>query len=116
MFNSISDSVIGDEENFVAAIEYEPGKDYAGAVGHANRIRVENRKEYLIRLYAHNNSPNGESATSENTRVSFSIPTATDKEVHVHGYIYSDNALRDVHFVQYFYPFWISRIFFRKEV
>lgn len=45
MFNSISDSVIGDEENFVAAIEYEPGKDYAGAVGHANRIRVENRKE-----------------------------------------------------------------------
>lgn len=92
VFNSISDSVIGDEKNFVAAIEYEPDKDYAGAVGHANRIRVENRKEYLIRLYAHNNSPNGENATSENTRVSFSIPTATDKEVHVHGYIYSDNA------------------------
>lgn len=92
VFNSIKDSVIGDEKNFVAAIEYEPGKNYAGVPGNANRIRVENRKEYLIRLYAHNNSPNGESATSENTRVSFSIPTATDKEVHVHGYIYSDNA------------------------
>lgn len=92
VFNSIKDSVIGDEKNFVAAIEYEPGKNYAGVPGNANRIRVENRKEYLIRLYAHNNSPNGEIATSENTRVSFSIPTATDKEVHVHGYIYSDNA------------------------
>lgn len=92
VFNSISDSVIGDEKNFVAAIEYEPGKNCAGVPGNANRIRVENRKEYLIRLYAHNNSPNGEIATSENTRVSFSIPTATDKEVHVHGYIYSDNA------------------------
>lgn len=92
VFNSIKDSVIGDEKNFVAAIEYEPGKNYAGVPGNANRIRVENRKEYLIRLYAHNNSPNGVSATSENTRVSFSIPTVTDKEVHVHGYIYSDNA------------------------
>lgn len=92
VFNSISDGVIGDEKNFVAAIEYEEGKNYAGVEAPANTIKVENGKEYLIRLYAHNNNPGGEDAVATNTKVAFSVPTNTSKTVRVNGYISADNA------------------------
>lgn len=92
VFNSISDGVIGDEKNFVAAIEYEEGKNYAGVEAPANTIKVENGKEYLIRLYAHNNNPGGEDAVATNTKVAFSVPTNTSKSVRVNGYISADNA------------------------
>lgn len=92
VFNSISDGVIGDEKNFVAAIEYEEGKNYAGVEAPANTIKVENGKEYLIRLYVHNNNPGGEDAVATNTKVAFSVPTNTSKTVRVNGYISADNA------------------------
>lgn len=92
VFNSISDGVIGDEKNFVAAIEYEEGKDYAGVEAPANTIKVENGKEYLIRLYAHNNNPGGENAVATNTKVAFGVPSTSDKKIRVNGYISADNA------------------------
>lgn len=58
-FNSISDSVIGNEKNFVAAAENsELG---SGEIRHwfSNMINVEIGKEYLIRIYGHNNNPRG---------------------------------------------------------
>lgn len=86
-FNSISNSVIGDEKNFVGARLATNANAW-----NANEITVEDGKEYVIRLYAHNNSPLGRDAVSYNTRVAFNIPTESSTKVSVNGYIFSDNA------------------------
>ncbi len=90
VFNSISNSTIGDEKNFVGA-RVNTGVD-AGKnnVWNGNNITVKDGEEYIIRLYVHNNNPNG--AVSKNTRVAFSIPTDSAKQVQVNGFIFSDNA------------------------
>lgn len=92
VFNSISDGVIGDEKNFVGAREntgVNAGKDN---VWNANDINVENGKEYLIRMYVHNNSPKGMDAVAENTHVSFNIPNESARDIRVNGFIKADNA------------------------
>lgn len=92
IFNSIKDSVIGDERNFVRV---RVDSDFDNAESHTwNReeISVEDGAIYLIRLYVSNNSPLGYDAVSENTKVAFNVPTKSDKKITVHGYIYSDNA------------------------
>lgn len=91
VFNSISDSTIGDEKNFVAA-RINDGAHGKGNVWSANDITAENGKEYVVRLYVHNNSPKGEEAVSENTRVAFSIPNESSTSLAIYGYIFSDNA------------------------
>lgn len=92
IFNSIKDSVIGDERNFVRV---RVDSDFDNAESHTwNReeISVEDGAIYLIRLYVSNNSPLGYDAVSENTKVAFNVPTKSDKKIAVHGYIFSDNA------------------------
>lgn len=101
IFNTISDSTIGSEKNFVGAREcilLEDGS-WEGAtkdtIWNGNDITVEDGKYYIIRLYVHNNNPNGEDAVAENTRVSFSIPADYDvenKRIQVNGFIDSSNA------------------------
>lgn len=95
VFNSISDGAIGDEKNFVAAREDTGINAGAANVWNANDITVEDGKVYIIRLYAHNNSPKGEDAVSKNTRVAFHIPNTSAKQVQVNGFIYSDNSVYD---------------------
>lgn len=92
VFNSISNSTIGDEKNFVGAREYTGVNAGTANVWNGNDITVKNGQEYIIRLYVHNNNPNGTSAVSRNTRVAFNIPTTSSKQVQVNGYIFSDNA------------------------
>jgi len=103
IFNTISDSTIGNEKNFVGARECAlDGKRCLDATTNANPtpdtkwqgndITVEDGKTYVIRLYAHNNNPNGEDAVAENTRVKFSIPNGTHKQIQVNGFISSSNA------------------------
>lgn len=103
IFNTISNSTIGDEKNFVGARECAldgtrcldietnanptPTTKWQG-----NNITVEDGKTYVIRLYVHNNNPNGEDAVAENTRVKFSIPNGTSKQIQVNGFINSSNA------------------------
>lgn len=89
VFNSISNSTIGDEKNFVGARE-NTGDAGKNNVWNGNDITVKDGQEYLIRLYVHNNNPNG--AVSKNTRVAFNIPTTSATQVKVNGYIFSDNA------------------------
>lgn len=92
IFNTISDSVIGNEKNFVAAREntgINAGRDN---VWSPNDITVENGKEYIVRLYVHNNSPEGMNAVSKNTRVAFSVPNESSTSLAIYGYIFSDNA------------------------
>lgn len=101
VFNSISDSVIGDEKNFVGAREYHgPNLYNQPTTWNANDITVKDGQEYIIRLYVHNNNPNGTAGVSHNTRVAFDIPelTATadaktgKTQIQVNGFIFSDNA------------------------
>lgn len=92
VFNSISDGVIGDEKNFVGAREYTGINAGVNNVWNANEITVQNGKEYLVRLYVHNNNPNGLDAVSHNTRVAFDVPEISSKNIQVNGFIYSDNA------------------------
>lgn len=93
VFNSISNSPIGDEKNFVGAREYN-GPNTTGAINvwNANEIDAKNGQEYIIRAYVHNNNPNGYAGLAENVKVAFNIPTVIAKEIPVHGYIFSDNA------------------------
>lgn len=92
VFNSISDGVIGDEKNFVGAREdtgINAGKDN---VWNGSDINVENGKEYIVRLYVHNNNPKGMDAVAENTHVSFNIPQESAKDIQINGFIKADNA------------------------
>lgn len=109
IFNTISDSTIGDEKNFVGAREVDLLDDgrAEGATPdtkwRGNNITVVDGAYFVIRLYVHNNNPNGEDAVAENTRVKFSIPNGTSTEVQnddgsvnqqiqVNGFISSSNA------------------------
>lgn len=92
VFNTISNSEMGDEKNFVGA-RVDTGVN-AGAknVWEGNEIKVEDGKTYLVRLYVHNNSPYGYDKVAKDTKVSFSIPGTSAKEVEVNGFITSSNA------------------------
>ncbi len=92
IFNTISDSPMGDEKNFVGAREntgINAGKDN---IWNGNDIDVEDGKEYLIRLYVHNNSPWGMDAVAENVHVAFNIPQESARDIEVNGFIKADNA------------------------
>lgn len=101
IFNTISDSTIGNEKNFVAARECTRREDgsWEGAtkdtVWKGNDIEAEDGRYYIIRLFVHNNNPNGEDAIAEDTHVSFSIPNEYDRKnrrIQVNGFIDSSNA------------------------
>lgn len=88
VMNSISNSKIGDEKNFVAA-------KVAGAsvdTWNANTINVKDGETYTIRLFVHNNSPKGEEAIAKGVTASFSLPTTVAKSQTIIGYLNSTNA------------------------
>lgn len=101
VFNSISDSVIGDEKNFVGAREADAQKNTVtlpnGKLGerhtwNGNSIDVKENKEYVVRMYVHNNNPNGLKAVAEDVTSVFNINSAFAKDVKVGGYIKTKNA------------------------
>ena len=100
VFNSISNSKIGDEKNFVAATvngNYCPAgmictAQYVEPEWHADSIKVEDGKVYTIRLYVHNNSPKGTDAIAKGVKTTFSLPTTVAKSHTIVGYIDSSNA------------------------
>ncbi len=89
--------IITNETNFVGARENTGTNIGVDNLWEPNQIRVEDGKTYFVRIYAHNDNPNGEKAISENTRVSFNIPSASDQEIAINGYIYSDTAVQDTY-------------------
>lgn len=92
IFNTISDSVIGNEKNFVGAREYTGINAGADNFWHGNDITVEDGKTYIIRLFVHNNNPNGMDAVAEDVKVAFSIPQTSSTQIEVNGLISSSNA------------------------
>lgn len=87
-FNSISDGEIGDEKNFVAA----KVSDQAVSVWNADTIKVRDGEKYTIRLWVHNNNPQGQEAIAENVRATFNIPKHRSKEQTIQGFLNSSNA------------------------
>jgi len=99
-FNSITDNpVVGDERNFVVV------KDAANTAdgGWQDNITVQPGKEYLVRVYVHNNAAANLNLKAINTRVSASVPTTTGKNVSVSGFVSANNSdplqvWDDIHF------------------
>lgn len=88
-FNSITNNpVVGDERDFVVVKDAANTNDG----GWKNTINVEPGKEYLVRVYVHNNAAANLNLVAKNTRVSASVPTTTGKEVSVSGFVTADNA------------------------
>lgn len=92
VLNSISNSVNGNEKNFVSAREYNgPNPEGIENVWNTREIEVKDGQEYIIRAYIHNNNPYAENI-AENVMIAFSIPTDSGTSIPVYGFITSDNA------------------------
>ena len=99
-FNSITDNPhVGDERDFVSV------KDASNmqAGGWKDTINAEPGKEYLVRIYVHNNAAPNLNLKAINTRIQASIGSNTGTKVGLTGYISADNAkptkvYDDVHF------------------
>lgn len=88
-FNSITNNPhVGDERNFVVI------KDAAntGAGGWQDEVNVEPGKEYLVRMYVHNNANANLNKVATNTRVKAHVPATTGKSVQIDGFVSADNA------------------------
>lgn len=84
--------IVTHEKNYVGAREDTGVNAGTNNVWQGNDIQVEDGKTYVIRLYVHNNNPNGMNAIARNTKVYFNIPTESARQVKVNGYIHADNA------------------------
>lgn len=91
VFNSITDNnkEIGDERYFVSASAYtgDASKNYW-----SDTTEVENGKEYVVRMYVHNNAAGNLNLTAENVHAYVALPTTTATSIQVDGKIYSSNA------------------------
>lgn len=88
-FNSITNNPnIGDERNFVAARDTGSGSK----TWNANEITVQEGKEYIVRMYVHNNAAANLNLVAENVNAKFNVPTTTGNSVTVSGILSSSNA------------------------
>lgn len=88
-FNSITNNPnYGDERNFVTI------KDAANtnAGGWTDEINVQNGKEYLVRMYVHNNAATNLNLVAHDVTAQFNVPTYEGKRVQIDGYLSSSNA------------------------
>ena len=90
-FNSITDNnvEVGDERYFVSASHYSGNG--ANNKWTDNTI-VEDGKEYVVRMYVHNNAASNLKLVAENVRAVVVLPTTAGSSVTVDGKIYSTNA------------------------
>lgn len=88
VFNSISNSKVGDESKFVGAKSSNSLDD----IWTNDIIHVQDGEAYVICLYVHNDNPIGLGAIAEETRVTFSLPTTVSSKHTVVGYLDSSNA------------------------
>ena len=92
-FNSITNNPnLGDERNFVGARENTGVNAGINNTWNANEIVAEDGKEYLVRIYAHNNNPNGTNGIAKDVTLHYTLPTEAGTELSVQGSIDSSNA------------------------
>ncbi len=91
VFNSIRDNnqEVGDERYFVSASEYTGN---ASNNYWSDKTQVEDGKEYVVRMYVHNNAASNLNLVAENVRAYVVLPTDTATSITVSGKVYSSNA------------------------
>ncbi|MBR0133740.1 DUF11 domain-containing protein [Candidatus Saccharibacteria bacterium] len=91
VFNSITDNneEIGNELFFVSSSPYTGS---ASTNYWSDNTQVENGKEYVVRIYVHNNAAGNLNLTAENVRAFVTLPTTTGTKIEVAGKISADNA------------------------
>lgn len=81
----------GDEREFVEVLRPDTDPE-DNASWEGERITIEDAKHYMIRLHIDNNNCRGYEAVAKDTKVALSIPTYSDIQITVRGYIESSNA------------------------
>ena len=88
-FDSITNNPnYGDERNFLIAKD----ASNTGAGGWQDTINVQDGKEYILRLYVHNNAAANYNLVAKNTRVKVNVPNTMAKSHQLDGFITADNA------------------------
>ena len=87
VLNSISDNPDLNELYFVQARAADSKN-----VWNANDIEVENGKEYIVRLYVHNNNPRGTEMIAKDVTANVNVPTESGKSITVTGTISASNS------------------------
>ena len=87
-FNSITNNPVigGDEKDFVGIREVGSNAKWT------NNMKVQNGKEYYVRMYVHNNAASNLNLVAENVVAKLNVPTTTKKNVTVQGQISASNA------------------------
>ena len=87
-FNSITNNPVigGDEKDFVGIREVGSNAKLT------NNMKVQNGKEYYVRMYVHNNAASNLNLVAENVVAKLNVPTTTAKNVTVQGQISASNA------------------------
>lgn len=87
-FNSITNNPVigGDEKDFVGIREVGSNAKWT------NNMKVQNGKEYYVRMYVHNNAASNLNLIAENVVAKLNVPTTTAKNVTVQGQISASNA------------------------
>ena len=87
-FNSITNNPVigGDEKDFVGIREIGSNAKWT------NNMKVQNGKEYYVRMYVHNNAASNLNLVAENVVAKLNVPTTTAKNVTVQGQISASNA------------------------
>ena len=90
-FNSIVDNneEIGNELYFVSASKYTGS---ASTNYWSDKTEVENGKEYVVRMYVHNNAAGNLKLTAEGVKAFVNLPTDTATSIEVSGTVYAKNA------------------------
>ena len=87
-FNSITNNPVigGDEKDFVGIREVGSNAKWT------NNMKVQNGKEYYVRMYVHNNAASNLNLVAEDVVAKLNVPTTTAKNVTVQGQISASNA------------------------
>ena len=87
-FNSITNNPVigGDEKDFVGIREVGSNAKWT------NNMKVQNGKEYYVRMSVHNNAASNLNLVAENVVAKLNVPTTTAKNVTVQGQISASNA------------------------
>jgi uncharacterized repeat protein (TIGR01451 family)/LPXTG-motif cell wall-anchored protein len=88
-FNSITNnSFYGDERNFTTIKDAANTNDG----GWTDKVTAQPGKEYLVRMYVHNNAADNLNLVATNVRASASVPTTTGKTIPISGFVSADNS------------------------
>ena len=87
VLNSIEDNPDLNELYFVQARAADSAN-----IWNADEIEVENGKEYIVRLYVHNNNPRGTEMVAKDVNANVYVPTESGKSLTVAGTVTASNA------------------------